>query len=108
MAIDPDTGEALAAYKIIGPFRGRAIAFARAPSWRGPSRPRVAGDSVAGPGSCRPPSSSPGCDRSWTLGVPTSFAGAAPADGEAARSGAARPAAPEPRRKTSFEERHDW
>ncbi|KAH8072181.1 hypothetical protein JL720_11223 [Aureococcus anophagefferens] len=219
MAIDPDTGEALAAYKIIhGPFRGRAIAFARAPSWRGPFAPAsrdrwnkapgipcgshqyfacedpflwrapdgvyhvlfhhsdgrtredlgghawsddggatwtlsetnaygnnfttfdgarhtfkrpqrpqlhvaadgtplalvlgVAGDSVAGPGSCRPPSSSPGCDRSWTLGVPTSaLAGRrAEADDEAdaPRAAPRDPAAPEPRRKTSFEERHDW
>ncbi|KAH8054687.1 hypothetical protein JL722_8629 [Aureococcus anophagefferens] len=72
----------------------------------------VAGDSVAGPGSCRPPSSSPGCDRSWTLGVPTSaLAGRrAEADDEAdaPRAAPLDPAAPEPRRKTSFEERHDW
>ncbi|EGB06240.1 hypothetical protein AURANDRAFT_65813 [Aureococcus anophagefferens] len=219
MAIDPDTGEALAAYKIIhGPFRGRAIAFARAPSWRGPFAPAsrdrwnkapgipcgshqyfacedpflwrapdgvyhvlfhhsdgrtredlgghawsddggatwtlsetnaygnnfttfdgarhtfkrpqrpqlhvaadgtplalvlgVAGDSVAGPGSCRPPSSSPGCDRSWTLGVPTSALAGRRADADdeadAPRAAPRGPAAPEPRRKTSFEERHDW
>lgn len=40
MAVDPASGAALAAYKVIhGPRRGGAIAFARAPSWRGPYEP---------------------------------------------------------------------
>ena len=40
MAVDPETGAALAAYKVIhGPRRGQAISFATAPTWRGPFEP---------------------------------------------------------------------
>ncbi|KAH8074381.1 hypothetical protein JL721_1938 [Aureococcus anophagefferens] len=165
----PDTGEALAAYKIIhGPFRGRAIAFARAPSWRGPFAPASRDRWNKAPGipcgshqyfACEDPflwrapdgvyhvlfHHSDGRTRedlgghawsddggaTWTLSETnaygnnfTTFDGArhtfkrpqrpqlhVAADGTPlALAGArrARPAAPEPRRKTSFEERHDW